>query len=113
MQTEMTFEVRILDTGESFPCRAGENILKAMERLGRVGIPVGCRGGGCGVCKVQIRGGRFTTQRMSRAHVSEAEETVGVALACRLSPMSDIDLKIVGRMQKKMACATGASQPVT
>jgi hypothetical protein len=48
---------------------------------------VGCRGGGCGVCRVRVLDGAYTTLRMSRqAHV-EADEAAGVVLACRIVPV--------------------------
>jgi ferredoxin len=68
-------------------------------------IAVGCRGGGCGVCRVRILDGTYTTKRMSRRHVSEADETVGVVLACRTIPTSDLTLRCE-------APATSAVSPV-
>lgn len=94
------FEVRIADSGERFACHPGENILKAMERLNRKGIPVGCRGGGCGVCKVRIVTGSCGARRMSRAHVTEAEEKAGFGLACCLLPTSDVAVEAVGLTSK-------------
>jgi len=84
----------------SFPCNAEQSILKAMVSLGRRGIPSGCHGGGCGVCKVRIIEGAVRTAGMSRAHVSETEETNGYALACRAYPLSDVKLDVVGEMRK-------------
>ncbi|MFD1691906.1 2Fe-2S iron-sulfur cluster-binding protein [Azotobacter chroococcum] len=49
-------------------------------------IPVGCRGGGCGVCKVRVVSGRFDFGAMSCRHVSADERGRGLALACRLFP---------------------------
>jgi transcriptional regulator of acetoin/glycerol metabolism len=37
---------------------------------------------------------------MSREHVSEQDETAGVALACRVYPNSDIELRVLGKMEK-------------
>ncbi len=53
-------------------------------------IPVGCRGGGCGVCRVEVLAGDYVAKRMSRRHVTEADEAAGYALACRLMAMSDL-----------------------
>lgn len=94
------FSVLIEDSGERFPCGGEQNLLRAMEVLGRRGIPVGCRGGGCGVCKVQVTGGAYRTRKMSRACLSEAEEASGVVLACKLFPDSDLSLQVVGKMGK-------------
>ena len=69
----VTYTISIEDSDDVFPCSADKNVLKAMEQLGRKGIPVGCRGGGCGVCRVQVVGtkAKFHTGKMSREHVSE------------------------------------------
>jgi ferredoxin len=99
----MTFEITIADTGERFACDDGQDVLAAMERLGRRGIPVGCRGGGCGVCRVQVVAGRFRTQRVSRAHIGEAERAAGICLACKLIPESNLTLRPLGRLEPLLA----------
>ena len=65
--------------GLAFSCGAEENLLQALQRVGvapdlLAAIPVGCRGGGCGVCRIHVRAGQFHTGRMSRKHISEADE---------------------------------------
>lgn len=102
MNAFQAHQILIADTGERFTCTPGENILKAMERLNRRGIPVGCRGGGCGVCKVQVRRGQYTAHKMSRAHVSVEEEAAGVGLACRLLPTTDLELQVLGELRKRV-----------
>jgi ferredoxin len=94
--------VTIEETGEVYRCREDENLLVGMERLGRRGIPVGCRGGGCGVCKVAIVEGQFHKRVMSREYVSADEEAAGIVLACRVRPASDIVLSVVGKMKKNV-----------
>ena len=96
------FKVTISESGEQFNCKDGQIVLEAMVQLGRRGIPSGCHGGGCGVCKVRVADGDFSTQKMSRAHVSEAEEKDGCALACRLFANSDISLQVLGGMKKNL-----------
>ncbi|MCS4502465.1 Toluene-4-monooxygenase system, ferredoxin--NAD(+) reductase component [wastewater metagenome] len=93
------FDVRIADTGEVYQCPARETLLKAMARLGRKGIPSGCHGGGCGVCKVRVTG-EVTTMAMSRSHVSEAEERQGYVLACRCYPRGHLSVEVVGKLHK-------------
>ncbi len=97
---EKRFSVLIEDSGETFRCDDSQNLLRSMEVLGRKGIPVGCRGGGCGVCKVHVTGGTYHTRKMSRACLSEEEERAGTVLACKLFPDSDLSLKVVGKMAK-------------
>lgn len=98
------YNVTIEDTGEVFRCKADETLLVGMERLGKRGIPVGCRGGGCGVCKIHVHDGEFRKRVMSRAYVSAEEEAAGIVLACRVWPLSDIRLSVTGKM-KKNVCA--------
>jgi ferredoxin len=100
--TDEVYQVLIEDTGEAYPCGTDRDLLRSMERLGRKGIPAGCRGGGCGVCKVRILSGSVTSKKMSRAHVTEEEEKEGFVLACRSFPSSDVRLAVVGKMRKSV-----------
>lgn len=79
-------QISMLDTGESYHCGEGETVLAGMERIGRRGIPVGCRGGGCGICKIRVISGDYQGRKMSRAFVSQEEEEAGYVLACRIVP---------------------------
>ena len=101
------FQILIDNTGERFACTSEQNVLRAMESLGRKGIPVGCRGGGCGVCKVKVLDGEYRTDKMSRACVSVEEEGQGYALACKLFAGADLRIEVVG----KMARAIGRGAP--
>lgn len=88
--------IEILD-GPSFFCPDGQRLLIAMEEAGRRDIFVGCRGGGCGVCKVKVVSGNYGTGKMSRLKVSEDEESAGYALACRLYPLEDLVIELAHR----------------
>ena len=94
------YSVLIEETGDVLSCDGSQNLLRVMETTGRKGIPVGCRGGGCGVCKVHITGGSYHTQKMSRSCVTESEEASGVVLACKCFPDGDMSLEVVGKMSK-------------
>lgn len=100
MDTDKTYRITITDTGETYECRDQETLLKAMERLQRKGIPVGCRNGGCGVCKVRILQGEAWGKAMSRAQVSEQEEAEGYLLACKSFAVSDVELAVIGKMRR-------------
>ena len=93
------FLVKIHDTQECFPCRSNQSVLDAMAQIGRKGIPVGCRGGGCGVCKIAVLSGSYERKIMTRSHVSEEDEESGRVLACRIFPSSDIELRVIGKMK--------------
>jgi ferredoxin len=98
----MSYKVFIEDTQEEYQCREDQHLLSGMEALGRKGIPVGCRGGGCGVCKIEITSGQYTKRVMSRDHVTVEEEASGCVLACRVKPQTDISLRVVGKMKKNV-----------
>ena len=100
MATASVLTVEIPETGDRFMCKSQESLLNAMARLGKKGIPIGCRNGGCGVCKVHIRHGEYVNGKMSRAHVTEQEEREGLVLACRCQPLSDLSIEVVGLMRK-------------
>lgn len=104
----MTCKIQIEALSETYQCTFEQTLLGGMEQLGKKGIPVGCRGGGCGVCKVHITQGSYHCKKMSRAHISEQEEAEGYVLACRCHPLSDIQLRVVGRM--KTALLAGESK---
>lgn len=94
--------IHIGNSGEDYTCDGELNLLRGMEVLGRRGIPVGCRGGGCGVCKVAIHSGNYEARKMSRDCVSAEEEASGVVLACRVFPRGEMSLTVVGKMVKAL-----------
>lgn len=91
------FRITVADRDESFMCDAEQDVLSAMLRHGRHDIAVGCRGGGCGACRVQVLSGAFRTRKMSRAQVSVEDAAAGIALACKLLPSEDLVLQALGR----------------
>lgn len=100
MGADMKFKIDIVDSDESFLCDQQQNVLEGMMRLGRRGIPCGCRGGGCGVCKVEVLDGDYHSLRMSSCHVDADDLAAGRVLACRINPDSDLVIRVVGKMQK-------------
>jgi ferredoxin len=99
------------ENGQTFPCAADEFISTAMKRAGLRTTLIGCRGGGCGVCRVRIVEGSYHTRRMSREHVTADDEAAGYALGCCLYPDSDLVLRVTpgsGRIQSPLPNLTGA-----
>jgi ferredoxin len=87
------FTITDVTNKEEFNCRENEYVLYAMQRSGSKCIPVGCKGGGCGVCRVIIISGTPVFGPMSKLHVTEEEKNNGYALACRIKPKSDLSLE--------------------
>lgn len=71
----------------------GERVLIEFHRRGIGDVPIGCRGGGCGVCRVKVSSGSYYTKKMSRKHISPDDEQDGIVLACRLIPLSDLTIQ--------------------
>ncbi len=91
----MKFRVNMADSDEQFFCSSQQNLLAGMKAFMPGApilslIPVGCRGGGCGVCRIRILAGECDLKKMSCKHVSPEERDEGVALACRVYPRSDM-----------------------
>ena len=105
----MAFQVTIDSTGEVFRCADDVHVLAAMEQAGCRGIPVGCRNGGCGACKVRVTGGRYETRKMNRAVLSAAEEADGCVLACKTYPRSDMAVHVLGRVWQASKATQSAS----
>lgn len=101
--------VTIENTGETFRCLEEDNVLRGMEQLQRKGIPVGCRNGGCGVCKVQVLDGLYLKRKMSRGVISAEEEAGGCVLACKIYPQSDLRVEVVGKMARAVEARKSAS----
>jgi ferredoxin len=93
--------VTIAETGETFTNQVNLSILESLQRLGKAGIPVGCRSGGCSVCKVEILDGAWRQCRpMSREYVNDEDLAAGRVLACCVTPTADVTLRVVGKMRK-------------
>ena len=108
------FEITLTESRDCFYCTEGQNVLHAMERLGRTGIPVGCRGGGCGVCRVQVLGdGKFRTLKMSRSQVSVSDEVSRICLACKLIPEGNLHIRALGALRGTLMRELAPSEIVT
>lgn len=92
----MKYTIKDAQSGTAFIVRDDESIFRAMHKSGRSIFKGGCEGGGCGICKVRILEGEYLVfKNMSRAHVSEEEESQGIVLACCVKPSGDIVLEKV------------------
>src|SRR5690606_777438 len=94
-------QIRLINSEEQFHCYTGNSLLEGMQRLSRKGIPVGCRGGGCGICRVQELMGKYNCKKMRREHVNETEMNAGDGLECRLYPERDLEVAVLGLKTSK------------
>lgn len=102
----MPFEVFVADAERTFPCREDQSVLAAMSQSGASCVQIGCRSGGCGVCRVEVLSGAFETGQMSRAQVCDADLAKGVVLACQLFPRGDLRVRVLGRPKASAADPT-------
>jgi len=76
----------------SFVVRSERPVLHQMQMQGCDALPVGCRGGGCGVCRIEVLTGDYRAKRMSKKFISDDDLAHGVVLACRI--LADTDLTV-------------------
>jgi ferredoxin len=97
------YTIRVVDTDATFRCSDERNVLEAMERLGKRGVMVGCRGGGCGVCKVEVVSGTYERELMSSDHVTPEDLAANRVLACKIRPTSDLVIRNLGLTKKSVS----------
>lgn len=96
----MKYRVTLPATGEQFNCARDQHLLQGMQNF-QLGvpmleaIPVGCRGGGCGICRIRVLDGEYEAKKMSRKHIPEQDQAAGFVLACRIYPRSDLRIEVL------------------
>src|SRR3954464_13542381 len=66
---------------------ADETLLRALGRAG-LRYRVGCKRGGCGICKIQLLLGEVRYERpMAPSVLSDDERVEGICLSCRAVPL--------------------------
>ncbi|WP_099203222.1 2Fe-2S iron-sulfur cluster-binding protein [Miniphocaeibacter massiliensis] len=91
------YTIKIVNENFQFSCINGESLSDSMHRVNNKHPIVGCRGGGCGVCKIKIISGKYDLGKMSIKYISLKDIGKGYSLACRTYPKSDMDIEFVGR----------------
>lgn len=94
-------------------CPPGMSVLRAMVATGSRDLPLGCRSGGCGVCRVRVEDGEYTVGPMSAAQVDAEAAAQGIALACRLFPSTDLRVTAIGRHTPPSTSQPCTSNPPT
>ena len=90
------YSIQVEGSSVHVRCASDTPVLSAIAASGERVVAVGCRSGGCGVCRVKVLEGSYRTRCMSAAHVSDADAESGIALACQLLPESDLRLRVLG-----------------
>jgi ferredoxin len=108
-------EVTIEPDGITAPAADDETVLGALGRAG-LRYRVGCRRGGCGICKVQLVFGEVRYERPIAASVlTNDERAAGICLSCRAVPLTNvvIELQEGDRLRKVLGFAFPGAAPAT
>lgn len=88
--------VTIQPTGEVIYLEPGETVLSGLYKAG-FAYTVGCRRGGCAVCKVDCRSGEFHYDHpVADTVITETEHLDGTCLSCRAVPDTDLTIELRG-----------------
>jgi CDP-4-dehydro-6-deoxyglucose reductase len=81
-------------TGEVIYLEPGETVLGGLYKAGYA-YTIGCRRGGCAICKVDVLEGDFSYDHpVADSVISEQERTDGTCLSCRAVPDSDVTIEM-------------------
>lgn len=87
------FEIIFEGQSRRFRAASDRTLLASLVAQGITVLSVGCRNGGCGICRVKVVDGAYRTLAMNRARISREEEKAGIVLACRIVPASDLRVR--------------------
>ena len=88
--------VTIHPTGEVIYLEPDETVLSGLYKAGYA-YTVGCRRGGCAICKVDCRSGEFSyNHTVADTVITDAERADGTCLTCRAVPETDLTIELRG-----------------
>jgi ferredoxin len=86
--------VTVAPGGDRVVIGEGENLLEGLFRAGYA-YRVGCKRGGCGVCKVDLVDGEVSYDHTVAETVLTAQERQdGTCLSCRAVPLGDVTIAL-------------------
>ena len=105
-RTTGLYTVTFHPLGDAVVCRADETVLSAILRSGAK-VVFGCRGGGCGTCKMRLTSGQVEYGRCSAAVLSEDDKREGSFLSCQARPLSNLTVRltVTNRYRRLDACS--------
>jgi ferredoxin len=84
----------VLPTGTVITTLPDETISGALVRAGYL-IRVGCKRGGCGICKVHLREGEVRYERrVAETVLGDDDKALGICLSCRAVPLTDVVIEL-------------------
>lgn len=104
----MLHRITIEGSDASYACRGDQSVLDVMAGRSNASIAIGCRSGGCGVCRVQVLSGSYELGVMSADEITHECRSKAIVLACRLMPTSDLHLRALGKRVSRCASMSTA-----
>ena len=86
------FTITLLPVGQAIACGPDDTVLAAILR--GASVMYGCRGGGCGACKMRLAAGRVDHGRCSTAVLPEEDKATGWFLSCQARPLADLTIEL-------------------
>ena len=93
--------ITLSPVGDTVPCTHEETVLAAILRSG-ASVIFGCRGGGCGTCKMRAISGRVDHGRCSAAVLLAEEKESGWFLSCQAHALSDLTIQLTAANQYRV-----------
>jgi ferredoxin len=86
--------VTVVPDGDRIPAADGETVLAALGRAG-LRYRIGCRRGGCGICKLQLVAGEVRYEKpVAESVLSDDEKVEGICLSCRAVPITNVFIEL-------------------
>src|SRR5262249_13153861 len=88
-----TYRITMIPVGDTVRCRSGDTVLTAILASG-ASVKFGCRGGGCGTCKMRVLAGQVDHGGPSAAVHAPEEREPGWLLSCQAGPLNDLPIQL-------------------
>ncbi|CUU02117.1 CDP-4-dehydro-6-deoxyglucose reductase [Candidatus Kryptobacter tengchongensis] len=100
MNNGRSFKIHLLPNDITFLCYEKQTILESALKAG-IELPHGCTKGGCGVCKIRVKG-KVDFGRVSKVMLTDQEKENGFCLSCRAIPLEDIEISLIDGSHAKV-----------
>lgn len=99
----MKYNILIKKQGETKECFEQRSLMDSLGSSGNL-VPKGCHNGACGVCKMIVYKGEYKKEKMNRRYISEDEESKNIVLACKVFPLSNMEIDFIQKKKTKHYC---------
>jgi len=86
------FTITVMPAGQAIACGSDDTVLTAILR--GASVMYGCRGGGCGTCRMRLTSGCVDHGRCSTAVLSDEDKATGWFLSCQARPLADLTVEL-------------------